>query len=141
MLFKSENTRRKVTLVAGLLFFLGMGQSVIASFMASNPNSQNSTQATESVVPEQLDMESGYQIVLEREPDNQTALQGLVQARMAKEDWQGMIGPLDQLIALNPQEESAIALRKMVDDQLAQTTKTTETTSPTTPPESAPESP
>jgi hypothetical protein len=141
MLFKSENTRRKVTLVAGLLFFLGMGQSVIASFMASNPNSQNSTQATETVASEQLDMESGYQIVLEREPNNQTALQGLVQARMAKEDWQGMIAPLDQLIALNPQEESAIALRKMVDEQLAQATETTETTSPLTPPESAPDSP
>lgn len=141
MLFKSENTRRKVTLVAGLLFFLGMGQSVIASFMASNPNSQNSTQATETLVSEQLDMESGYQIVLEREPNNQTALQGLVQARMAKEDWQGMIAPLDQLIALNPQEESAIALRKMVDEQLAQATETTETTSPLTPPESAPDSP
>ena len=99
MLFKSENTRRKVTLVAGLLFFIGMSQSVIASFMTSNPITENTAEAIDQVTTEQIDLEGGYQIVLEREPNNQTALQGLVNVRMAKEDWQGMIAPLDQLIA------------------------------------------
>ncbi|MDB9529051.1 tetratricopeptide repeat protein [Oscillatoria sp. CS-180] len=45
----------------------------------------------------------GYEAVLEREPDNQTAIQGLVDARIQLGDIAGVIEPLERLADLNPE--------------------------------------
>lgn len=45
----------------------------------------------------------GYQLVLEREPDNQTALRGLLDIKLQQGDLEGIIAPLERLAQLNPE--------------------------------------
>jgi len=44
----------------------------------------------------------GYSAVLEREPDNQTALIGIIEAKIALQDLEGTVEPLERLASLNP---------------------------------------
>lgn len=45
----------------------------------------------------------GYEAVLEREPDNQTALRGLLEIRLQQGDLPGVVTPLEGLARLNPE--------------------------------------
>lgn len=47
---------------------------------------------------------SGYQKVLSREPNNNTALQGLLKIRLQQKDIPGAISPLEQLAKLHPEQ-------------------------------------
>jgi len=46
--------------------------------------------------------ERGYEIVLEREPDNVVALEGLANTRMEMGDYEGAIAPLEKLLEMYP---------------------------------------
>jgi len=46
----------------------------------------------------------GYELVLEREPENQTALRGLLEVRLELHDIPGTIAPLTKLAELHPDE-------------------------------------
>ncbi|NJN24290.1 MAG: hypothetical protein HC810_07760 [Acaryochloridaceae cyanobacterium RL_2_7] len=117
MLFKSENSRRKFTLIAGAIFAVGMGQSLLAVFTA--PNQLSSAEATDQVPQEEVDLEAGYKIVLEREPENQTALQGLIQVQLANQKFTEAKPHIEKLIALNPENDGLRALLEEVNQQLA----------------------
>jgi tetratricopeptide (TPR) repeat protein len=47
---------------------------------------------------------TGYQLVLEREPDNSNALRGLLETRLQQGDLPKAIEPLERLARLNPQQ-------------------------------------
>lgn len=71
--------------------------------------SQPSPVASPNADPSQVDNEQlkaaveGYQKVLEREPNNPVALQGLVQAKLAMNDFQGAKAPMEKLVSIQPE--------------------------------------
>jgi cytochrome c-type biogenesis protein CcmH/NrfG len=62
--------------------------------------------------------ERGFEGVLKREPNNQTALRGLVEIRMRRNDAPGTKAALEQLVKLNPSntqyKEFLTALNKQI---------------------------
>jgi predicted Zn-dependent protease len=80
--------------------------------------------------------EKGFLTVLKREPNNQTALRGLVEIRMRTGDAPGTKAALEQLVKLNPTnqqyKEFLTALNKqLTDTKKVGTLKSTEPKQPT----------
>ncbi|WP_250125886.1 tetratricopeptide repeat protein [Chroococcidiopsis sp. CCMEE 29] len=100
----------KIVLVLAAVGFVGV--SMIPLLSTAIRESQPSTVATPAISQtpmaeqrSQLEGEArGYEVVLQREPENQTALQGLVQVRIQLGDLQGAIAPLEKLIAFYPNQ-------------------------------------
>lgn len=61
---------------------------------------------------------SGYQKVLEREPNNETALNGLVKIRLQQKDLQGAIAPLEKLAKLHQEQTEYTILLAQVKQQV-----------------------
>jgi tetratricopeptide (TPR) repeat protein len=64
-----------------------------------NPNQSASPDSRKADIEAQA---KGYEAVLQKEPENQTALRGLIDARRQLNDPKGMVEPLEKLAKLNP---------------------------------------
>jgi len=60
----------------------------------------------------------GYELVLQREPDNQTALRGLVDIRIQQGNLSGTLEPLEKLAELNPDQSDYTVLLAQVKQRL-----------------------
>lgn len=107
----SQSRRRwfvSVVLVLAVVGFVGLSLFPLIStaFKDQPSNIANESSATQ-VAGEKSKLEDssrGYGLVLQREPENQTALQGLVQTRIQLGDLEGAIAPLSKLVELNPDQ-------------------------------------
>lgn len=92
----------------GALAFIGF--SVVLPFSGAFQQSQRSGSASPSPkasASPTSDLEAqakGYEMVLQREPDNQTALQGLVETRIQQGKLDALLEPLQKLAELNPEQ-------------------------------------
>ncbi|MEM9542564.1 MAG: tetratricopeptide repeat protein [Cyanobacteria bacterium P01_E01_bin.42] len=97
--------QRVIIIVSGLAFLSSMG-IMAASVWSGDPNSQHSGHSgqlgEEEFNNQLLAQESGYVAVLEREPENEIALQGLIQTRLALQKWEEVIEPLEILAERAP---------------------------------------
>ena len=109
----TEKQRRLFTnifLIICLFSFVGLTIAPLLSttlrrdepVTASQPSvSPSLPQDQQAVLEEQA---KGYELVLQREPENQTALRGLLELRLQLGDIPGAIVPLEKLASLNPEE-------------------------------------
>ncbi len=110
--------QRAISLVSGL-FFLG---SLAVTAATVYKEAIASPQPAASLVAEQQAQETekdalkaqaeGYALVLQREPNNQTALEGLAKAQLDLGNKQAAIAPLEKLVQLHPDRVDYQALLK-----------------------------
>ncbi len=129
----ATNKLTKAFVLASGMAFLISSVSGLSGLFGSSLNqpvaSENPAQSQSAQFKAE---EKGFLAVLKREPNNQTALRGLVEIRMRTGDAPGTKAALEQLVKLNPTntqyKEFLTALNKQVTD-----TKKVGTLKPTAP--------
>jgi cytochrome c-type biogenesis protein CcmH/NrfG len=103
--------QRFLIILSGVAFagstLLGIGSLYINAFQEPKDAAPTATTSQNTQLKAQV---QGYELVLQREPDNQLALQGLVQARLQMKDFQGAVEPMEKLVKLNPNNAQYKAL-------------------------------
>ncbi|MDJ0659425.1 MAG: tetratricopeptide repeat protein [Crocosphaera sp.] len=104
---KSSKTKNRRWIYATLiLMLLALISFSVLPIVSSMVQAKQADQAS-VVTPETTRLENealGYQLVLEREPDNENALLGLLETRLRQGDLEAAIAPLERLAQLNPQQ-------------------------------------
>lgn len=109
---RGDRTKQIFALVS-MVSFGGSAIFGIVSLFSSGLSSQHQQkQAAVAVSEESLlaAQERGYVTVLQREPQNQTALEGLANVRLEMNNKVGAIEPLEKLVKLNPDRADYQAL-------------------------------
>lgn len=113
---KTKNRKSWLSLILVLIILAFVGVSMLPLLSAFLKDNQQPTVATSSspstTVPrlstaEQEELESrakGFELVLEREPENSSALRGLVEVRLEQGNLERALDPLAKLAQLNPQQ-------------------------------------
>ncbi len=116
----SPKTWQKVVVIVSGLALLGvMVFPMMGSLNQSSSSNQQTTANADGSPEERLKaIAQGYEKVLEREPNNPTALQGLVEARLQLRDLEGAIAPMEKLVSLYPEQEQLGTILKTMKEQL-----------------------
>ncbi len=120
----------KVVLVVALLAFVGVSMvpiiAAINDSRSSETNTQSSTKGSSTNGDPKSKLEDqvrGYESVLQREPENQIALKGLLEARLQllalkQGNVKDVIEPLEKLAKLNPDQTKYAVLLAQAKQQL-----------------------
>lgn len=126
----------KVVLLLAVLAFVGVSLvPLITAFNDTQRPTQNTSSAKVATSPASdpkskvEDEVRGYELVLQREPENQAALKGLLQARLQllsqkgkgeiqPADIQAVIEPLEKLVKLNPEQTKYAVLLAQAKQQI-----------------------
>jgi tetratricopeptide (TPR) repeat protein len=106
--FAKEN-RKIITwifTIAGIVSFLGFAIAPMLTSIFNPPQANPAvTPGAGAASASQLEEQAkGYELVLQREADNQTALRGLLDIRLQQGNIQEAIKPLEKLAQLNPEQ-------------------------------------
>ena len=116
-----KQIQRLVILIFGLAFVASTGIAVIGGLFRRRtiPTTTNLPAASETSITEQLQAQArGYAKVLEREPENVTALSGLLQTSLQAGDLETAKVPLKKLISLYPERTELTNLLAEIEAEL-----------------------
>ena len=94
-----------------------VGSVVEGQQFAKNPNHEVITLSQQELTKMEAEA-SGYQKVLEREPNNDTALNGLLKIRLQQKDLESAIAPLEKLATIHPEQTEYGTLLAQAKQQL-----------------------
>ena len=119
---------RAVTLIMGL-GFVGSTLAIALSsvFSRDNYSAEQSQPNDAAAIQEQIQMQvKGYEKVLEREPNNLTALQGLAQIHLQTGNIAKAIPVLEKLVEYYPEQPEFASILQLVKQQQASQEATSE---------------
>ncbi len=96
---------KQIFAIVSMAGFAGSTIFGMVSLFSSGLSGQHQQKQAPVVVSQEsllAAQERGYVGVLQREPQNQTALEGLANVRLQMKDTVGAIEPLEKLVKLNP---------------------------------------
>ncbi|WP_309738757.1 tetratricopeptide repeat protein [Chamaesiphon sp. OTE_20_metabat_361] len=137
-----ENSKKsiwtKVFIICSGVAFMGTSLLSVSGMISSSNQPTASENAAQSQNAQLQAEEKGFVTVLQREPNNQTALRGLVQIRLRRGDAPGTKAALEQLVKLNPTDKKYKEFLDAVNAQMAApknvgTLKPSEIAQPSTP--------
>jgi tetratricopeptide (TPR) repeat protein len=105
-IFVSQKRSPWLSVILVLIALAFVGFSMLPLLGGIFQESKSSAGAT-SAAAKQADLEAqakSWELVLQKEPQNPTALRGLLEVRLKQGDVKGAIAPLEQLAKLNPDE-------------------------------------
>ncbi|MGB7084850.1 MAG: tetratricopeptide repeat protein, partial [Phormidesmis sp.] len=111
--FKKDSWLVRGVLIIAVAAFVAVPLLYLFGNRAAGPRAADTptAQSAEEQTAKLQGTVDGYTAVLEREPDNQTALIGIIEAKIALGDLEGTVEPLERLTSLNPDvAEYSIAL-------------------------------
>jgi tetratricopeptide (TPR) repeat protein len=116
--------QRALTLILGIGFAGSTLAITLSSIFSQNNNNttSNSKAPTDAAaLEEQVKLQaSGYEKVLEREPNNLAALNGLAQIYLQTGNLEKAIPPLEKLVKFYPQQQEFAEILQIIKQQQAQ---------------------
>ncbi len=113
---KQIQRRQRLITYVSIASFAGSGVfAVIPTLQQAFQPPKPASASAESPLQQQV---RGFELVLQREPENRVALYGLVTARLQLKDAQGAIPPLEKLVKLHPEQKDYKALLEQVKKQV-----------------------
>ncbi|MEG4542569.1 tetratricopeptide repeat protein [Microcoleus sp. Aus8_D4] len=104
---------KQIFAFVSMVGFAGSTIFGMVSLFGSGLSSQHQQKPVAAAVSQEsllAAQERGYETVLQREPQNQTALEGLANVRLQMNNKLGAIEPLEKLVKLNPDRADYQAL-------------------------------
>ena len=114
-----QNKFTKIFVLISGMAFLSSSILGISGMMSQSNQPTASENAAQSQNAQLQAEEKGFATVLKREPNNQTALRGLVQVRLRQGDALGTKAALEQLVKLNPTNKEYKEFLDAVNTQIA----------------------
>ncbi|MBU7581367.1 MAG: tetratricopeptide repeat protein [Nostoc sp. TH1S01] len=112
---KKIERKKKILTLVGLVSFVGSTVfGVINGLQQTHQQPQPKNVSVESFLQQQA---QGYELVLQREPNNQVALEKLAIARLQLKDTKGAIALMEKLVKLHPDRQDYKTVLEQVKKQ------------------------